>query len=80
MAILKVTMQYDPCGVIGHGGSLIVFYFTRPVREFWACLGDSPPRMPRRPEIRFLCLKVAPLSSGRLVPGVTIAEGNHSSQ
>ena len=32
--------------------------------------------MPRRPETRFFCSKAAPLSSGRIVPIVTIAKGN----
>ena len=37
--------------MIGHGGLLRAFSFARPIRGFWACLGDIPPDMPRRPEI-----------------------------
>ena len=43
---------------------------------FRACLGDLPSCMPRRSEIRFFCSKAAPLSSGQIVPNLTIAEGN----
>ena len=35
-----------------------------PNKGFWVCPGDSPPGMPRRS-------KVAPLSSGQIVPRVT---------
>ena len=35
--------------MIGHGGLLSVF-FRSPDEGFWACLGDLPPDMPRRPE------------------------------
>ena len=47
-----------------------------PNKGFWACLGDLPPGMPRRPESLFFFSKAGPLSSGRIVPRVTIAKGN----
>ena len=39
-------------------------FLHSPNKGFWVCLGDSPPGMPRRS-------KVAPLSSGQIVPRVT---------
>ena len=50
-------------------------FFHSPNKGFWACLGDSPPGMPRRPETLFFT-KAVPLSSGRIVHRVTIAKGN----
>ena len=44
-------------------------FLHSPNKEFWVCLGDSPPGMLRRS-------KVAPLSSGQIVPNVTIAKGH----
>ena len=46
-----------------------------PSKGFWACLGDLPPGMPRRPESLFFS-KAVPLSSGRIVHRVTIAKGS----
>ena len=50
-------------------------FLHSPNKGFWACLGDLPSGMPRRPETPFFS-KAAPLSSGQIVPRVTIAKGN----
>ena len=57
-------------------------FFCSPDKRFWAYLGDIPPDMPRQPEtwislcnlmlkLRDICK--ASLSSGQIVPRVTIA-------
>ena len=35
--------------MIGHGGLLRAFFLRLPDKGFWACLGDLPPDMSRRP-------------------------------
>ena len=50
-------------------GLLQVFPSTYGIGVYWACLGDLPPGMPRRPEIRgifhkkrlfYLCVELSP--------------------
>ena len=36
--------------MIGHGGLFESDFLRSPDKGFWACLGDIPPDMPRRPE------------------------------
>ena len=38
-------------------------FLHSPNKGFWACLGDSPPGMPMRPEITFSCSKSAPTAN-----------------
>ena len=53
-------------------------FLRSPDKGFWACLVDLPPDIPRRPETwatvcnLMLAFRTAPLSSGRIVPRVTI--------
>ena len=60
--------------VMGHGGLVESVFLHSPVKGFWgeACLGglDLPPWL-------VFCAKAAPLSSGQIVPRVTIAQGNY---
>ena len=45
-------------------------------KGFWACLRNLSPGKPRRPDTLFFLQTTAQLSSGRIVPEVTIAKGN----
>ena len=57
-------------GVIGHRWVIESVFLRSPYKGFWACLGDLPPDMPRRPETWVsLCnlkLTIALLSSDRI--------------
>ena len=69
-------------GVIGHGGLFRVFSFARPIRGFGHVYGIYPQTCPdgRRLGFRYaiycwnsVAFCTTPLSSGRIVPRVTIA-------
>ena len=62
---------------------MVVFisvFLRSPEKGLWACLGDLPPDMPRGCRLGFRCaiyaeiraFCAAPLSSGRMVPRVTM--------
>ena len=62
-------------------------FLRSPEKGFWACLWDLPPEMLRRLEtwvslcnlmLKLLAFRTAPLSSGRIVPRVTITSFKHS--
>ena len=66
--------------MIGHGGLLRVFSFSRPIRGSGHAKGDTPRHAQTAGDLSFavqfndetLAFRAAPLSSGQIVPRVTI--------
>ena len=68
--------------MIGHGGLLRAFFLARsPDKGFWACLGDLPPDMPRRPEtwvlLCNLMLKLRGISRSSAIFGSDSPQSNN---
>ena len=66
--------------MIGHSGLLRVF-LRSPDKGFWACLGDLPPDMPRRPEtwvsLCNLMLKFRGISHSSAILGLDSPQSNN---
>ena len=63
--------------MVGHGAGLFRLFLHAPDKGLWACLGDLNPRYIQTVgDLGSAIQNTAPLSSGLIVPGVVIAEGN----